>query len=204
MQQLLHSEQELQATLRRAQEIAEAGNEQTVPAEPELETYIRSAEEAGIPREAFILAMQERMQAPLQSVQVGDRVFAPSADEALYVATVTAVDGQAITVKFESGGEHRCSITSLQTMSLMPGRKLEYRDKTWGWTSGKVHKVDADKGRVKIDNDWSVVDVKLHDIRVPRTKTQREQRVSRIVGQTALIAGSLGTALGWLLHMWLR
>ena len=117
MQQVQLTEEEVSQTLQRAEEIAAAGT--SVPGlEQTYANYIKAAEEIGIPREAVILALRERLDIQMDSVEIGARVFAPSADGFCYAATVTGVDGQSATVQFVTGGTATTSISSLKTFSL--------------------------------------------------------------------------------------
>jgi hypothetical protein len=196
---LLQNEEELKATLKRAAEIAAADG---TPAEEvqSLEIYLRAAEESGIPRAAFLAAMQERMTAPVLQAETGTRVFAPSPDGFWYVAEVLSCENGSVRVRFLHGGEHTCAELSLRPFSLIPGVKLQVRHNTWGWMDGTVHTFDEAQGLLKVDDGFSSSSHPLIDIRLPKVKTLREKRLGEVYWRAAITFGSIGTAVGWLLH----
>jgi len=113
----------------RAQEISAQTNLMLTPDHPEVEEYIRAAEEAGIPREATIQALRERLAFPLEAFTVGENVFALSADGRHYVAKLLSLEGRQAKVHFLSGSDHVCDVTDLRLFSLTPGQKLNYFSK---------------------------------------------------------------------------
>lgn len=198
------TEEEVQPVLRRAIEIADSTPAEEVREGVSLESLYAAAEEAGVPRGAVELALRERLHVTPEQLQPGQRLFAPSADGHCYPATLVSVSETSATVRFENGGEHICRVWDLQQFSLVPGRKLEYNDKTWGWWGCEVVEYNEKKGLVTVYEGWSRKKVDLTKIRIPRVKTKQERRISSIVARTAFIAGSLGLGAGWLLHTLVR
>jgi hypothetical protein len=90
----------------------------------DLESFLRAAEEIGISRETVLQALREKLGHPLEGIAPGDQVFAKSADGAFYVATVSAVQGNAATVRFISGSDHTLPLSDLRGFSILPGQKL--------------------------------------------------------------------------------
>src|SRR5437016_2718188 len=123
MQSLQFSEEERRETLRRAQEIAD--NPPARSETGELESYLRAAEETGIPRDAVLAALRERLLVPADSLKEGDLVFAPSADGASYPARIDRFQGDEVVVTFMSGGEHTLALASIRPLGLVPGRQLQ-------------------------------------------------------------------------------
>ena len=203
----LLTEDEFSETLRRAQEIAYQSRDLASP-EPAYETYLKAAEEVGVPRDALLQALRERLLIPSESLEVGGKVFAPSVDGACYPATITRLDGQSVTVEFVSGGEHTCTLSDLQPLALMPGRKIQFNfGSFWGWLDATVTKYDPARGQVVVESGFDTARGSLSKVRLAPVKPQKPRAagaVSRLLFWTALAAGSAGTGLGFLLSHLLR
>ncbi len=169
MHQVQLTEEEVSQTLQRAEEIAAAGT--SVPGlEQTYSTYIKAAEELGIPRDALILALRERLDIQMDSVEVGARVFAPSADGFCYAATVSSADNQMATVQFVTGGTATVSISGLKPFSLSPGTIVNGCHKgDDDWWSARVRFYDEGKNEVTIvyRTDGSIEVLPLERIRLP-------------------------------------
>lgn len=200
---------ELSETIRRAQAIAEQGRELSAP-EGQYGDYLQAAEEMGVPREAMLQALRERMLIPSETLEVGQQVFAPSADGFWYVATLLSVSEHTARVRFLEGGEHTCAATDLRPLSLIPGRKLQGDIKDWGWWACIALRHDPQKERVQVmHDDWAGGKewLPLRKLRLTREhvhpKREGEQRSETAVKNTLLrvaaLAGSAGLALGLLL-----
>src|SRR5262249_27952963 len=114
------------------------------------ESYLRAAEEAGISREAMWQALSERFLVPMETLKVGEIVFARGADEVLYVATVQEIAGPtSLVVEFMKGGQQRVALSDIRALGLIPGRQVqfEYDVVVPGiqnvWHTGKVVAYDA-------------------------------------------------------------
>lgn len=206
MQHLQLSSEDLQHTFQRAREIATQAATAAEAGEG-LEVYIKAAEEVGIPREATLLALRERLELHGAAAEVGDRVFAPSMDGCWYPATLIGKTEFSATVEFIKGGEHTCAMTDLRPLSLIPGRKLQADLKTWGWWRGEVVRYDAQAQKVHVDCDGTKEAVSLHKLRLSRLQacppTVAEQRVEALsrtsLMRCAALAGGLGLFAGLLL-----
>src|SRR5688500_18898375 len=102
------TETELAETVQRAREIADQGRELATP-EARYEDYIHAAEEVGIPREAMLQAIRERVLVPGENLEEGQIVFAPSADGFWYPAELKTLGEQTSTVHFVTGADHTCA-----------------------------------------------------------------------------------------------
>src|SRR5687767_2232752 len=138
MQQHLElSDGELGETLQRAREIAGHSREPDAR-QGGYEGYLKAAEEVGIPREAVLQALYERLLIPAERYAPGQRVFAPSADGFWYLAEITGLGQHTATVRFLSAGESTCALADLRPASLIPGRKLQADCKGWGWWDAHI------------------------------------------------------------------
>lgn len=145
------SEEEVSAAYRRAREIADLASRSS---DAELDNYLKVGEELGIPREALAQALREQW--PVPDVQVGARVFAPSADNCWYPAEILAVEPHSVEVRFLRGGTRSCAPGDLRALDLVPGRKVQAPVKGWGWYRCRVQSYDAKSGKVKVvHDDWT-------------------------------------------------
>jgi hypothetical protein len=211
LQQL--TEEQVQDSFRRAQEIAHqhaapsAGVEERIDGGTDIESYLAAAEELGIPREAAIQALREKMLLPVEDVKAGDLVFAPSLDGRHYPATVVRPNGASVVVCFVGAGEHTVPAASLHPLSLVPGLAVEYEEKDWGWIAATVKSFDTAKQKVEVGSMWETKKVALGKIRlaVPKKpRTPREMKVRQLVWRVGLITGGAGVTIGWLVGYFLR
>lgn len=195
-------EEELAEVLHRAQEI-DVGSLTGATDAHDLEQFIAAAEEVGISREAVLQAIREKTGQALQSFNVGDRVFAKSADNAYYIATVTEVDGRTAKVRFLSGGDHALAVADLHSASFLPGQKVEVDWPFWGWYKATVVKFDERTGKLTANDGMSEKSFPLTKVRLGVRRSQTQARVSSLLFRTALIAGSLGAVAGALVARFL-
>src|SRR5687767_10773915 len=142
MSQLRLSEAELSDTLQRAREIAEQSRALAVPA-AECEALLAAGDEVGIPRDAIMQALRERVPAAIEVFTPGQDVWAPSLDGLWYPAAITHLGEHAATVRFVNGGEAQCALDDLRPLSLLPGRKLYANLPFWGWYGVELESYDA-------------------------------------------------------------
>ncbi len=202
MPSLQLSEKELRETLRRAQEIAQQSRGLAEP-EPAYETYLKAAEEVGVPREATLQALRERLLLPVGSVEPGYMLFAPSVDRAWYPATVVRLEGQTVFVRFVSGGEHTCTLSDLHPLALLPGRHVQFHT-DWGWSDGVVRTYDPAKAQVHVDTGGEITRRPLSKIRLAPRQTKADRRAGQIILCTSLVSGLAGIGIGLLLSFLLR
>jgi hypothetical protein len=203
MQTLHLTEQELSETLDRARQLAVAGESELAA---DVESYVRAAEEMGIPRAATIQAMRERNLLPSVAHQVGDWVFAPSVDEHWYPCRIVALEQATARLEFAAGGDHQCAIADLRPLALVPGKLVQVDYKDWGWSGSRVLGHDLKSGQVEVETSGSKGKYPLEKIRLsPRQAnppTPAEQKILPLnraalmkcaawAGGTGLIAGVL-------------
>ncbi len=204
------SEEEVRETLQRAREIADQGRALAGP-QGGYEVYLHAGEEVGIPREALMQALRERHAVPLETLAAGQTVFAPSVDGHWYPAVLSSLDAHSATVRFVNGGEHTCAANDLRPLTLVPGRKLEADWPGWGWFGCTVEKYNPDKGTLTLTDGWSKKSLPLEKVRLPKREaaplTTQERRIAAInrivLTRCALLAGSAGIGLGFLLARFL-
>jgi hypothetical protein len=159
---------ELGDVVRRAQEIQDQTHLMLDP-HPDLEQYIRAAEEAGIDRAATMQALRERLSFPVEKFKEGEYVFAKSADGFYYVAILESLDGRQAKVQFLSGMDHHCDATDLRLFSLTPGQRVSYHSKSSGmWWEGQLVKFNRDKEQVTVSSWGDSESVSLQKVRLPR------------------------------------
>lgn len=154
--------------VRRAQEIQDQTQLMLEPS-PDLEQYVKAAEEAGIHRDATMQALRERLSLPVEMFKPGEYVFAKSADGFYYTALLMAIEGRKAKVEFLTGSEHYCDASDLRLFSLTPGQKISYFSKGSGmWWEGQLTKFNRDKKTVTVTNWGDSETVALEKVRLPR------------------------------------
>lgn len=196
-------DEELQATLTRAREIADQGREIGEPG-AQYEAYLHAAEEMGVPREAMLQALRERMLIAGETLEAGQQVFAPSADGFCYVATLLSVSEHTARVRFLEGGEHTCATSDLRPLSLIPGRKLQGDIKGWGWYDCVVKRHNPGEAKVQVaHDDWSETKewLPLRKLRLTpdHVRPQPPGRATSAAARIAAVAGGAGLLIGLLL-----
>lgn len=192
------SQEDLTTVIRRAQAL-EAEKLTTLEPQTNLETFVSAAEEMGISREAVMQALREKMGHPLEGIAPGDRVFAKSADGAFYMATVTALQNNAVTVHFMNGSDHTVALTDLRGPSILPGQKLQVNWPGWGWWTVTVEKYNSQKEKVTATDGMSSKSFSLTEVRLPIERTKRELSVRALLFRTAIVSAGVGVAIGALL-----
>lgn len=205
------TQEEIGQTISRANQIVE--QQSAAPANPSAgyEAYVSAAEEIGIPRDAMLQALRERQLLPVDSVSPGDSVFALSADNAFYPATIVRVVNDAsIVVKFVAGGEHTVSAYDIRPQSMVPGRLLQFQHEDLGegiWFSGRLVDYNPVKQVATVSNGYMSFTVSINRIRLKGNKPQVAKApasVRQLLLRATLIAGStaggIGFLLGYLLH----
>ncbi len=207
------TEEELIQTFRRAEEIAEHLPDSSSPDNSlaQYDLYIRTAEELGIPQAAILQALREKHFVPTENFKIGDIVFAPSTDNALYPATITRIDdeGQVI-VRFVSGGDQSISSGDVRSLSLVPGRSIQveysaiYEGVTGMWQNVKIVAFDAESLTATVSWNTLEITAPLAKLRIPPAKVKAQVGVRPLLIKAILIAGGLGTGLGFLLGHFLK
>jgi hypothetical protein len=208
MQQMRLSDEELAQTLQRAEQIA-----QQAPRgrglEEKYEAYLKATDEMGIPREAVVQALREKLNIRDMTVEPGTRVFAPSADGYWYMATVKTVTDDRVSVRFEAGGEHTCDVDELKPASLLPGTIVHA---CWKgddvWYGARIRKYDAEKKKVEViyRADGTVESLPLDRIRLFASSAEVSKMPFQWVPQPLLdlaLKLAAGGAIGFLVAWWL-
>jgi hypothetical protein len=162
------NDSEMDGILQRADEIAREGIHVLDP-QAAYAPYLDAAEEMGIPREAVIYALEERLRTPLEPIRPGARVFAMGADGAFYAARIESIDKLRAQVWFANGSAHTCSVTHLRPFGMIPGRRFEVFYRPWSqWIPASVQKYSEECEMADVvycDGERSTV--ALHEIRLP-------------------------------------
>jgi hypothetical protein len=207
MQQMKLSDEELAQTLQRAEQIATRVPHGTA-LEEKYDAYLRATDEMGIPREAVIQALRERLNIRDMTVEPGTRVFAPSADGYWYVATVTQVDNDRASVRFEAGGEHTCGVDELKPASLLPGTIVHA---CWTgddiWYGARIRKYNTDKKKVEViyRADGTVETLPLDRIRLFASSAEQSRIPFQWAPQPLLdlaLKLTAGGVIGFLVAWW--
>lgn len=158
----------LNEVVRRAQEIQDQTQLMLEP-NPDLEQYVKAAEEAGIHRDATMQALRERLSFPIEMFKAGEYVFAKSADGFFYVAMLHSIDGRKAKIEFLTGTEHFCDAGDLRLFSLTPGQKVSYYSKSSGmWWEGPLTKFSREKQQVTVTSWGESETVALEKVRLPK------------------------------------
>lgn len=211
MPQLHLSETDLSETLTRARQIAEHRPTPAL-AGAECEALLAAGEEMGLPREAILQALRERVPVAAESFAAGETVFAPSVDGSWYPATIVDLGSHSATVRFHNGGEHTVALGDLRPLALVPGRKVQADWPGWGWYTVDVVKYEPKQGKVTLSDGWSKKTLSLQKVRLSSRlaspPTVEERRLTAVTRRTlvrcSLLAGGVGVGLGVLLEWLLR
>lgn len=211
MPQLHLSETDLSETLTRARQIAE---QRPVPAlaGPDCEALLAAGEEMGLPREAVLQALRERIPVTAEAFAAGETVFAPSVDGSWYPAAIVDLGSHSATVRFHNGGEHTCAQGDLRPLALVPGRKVQADWPGWGWCTVDVVKYEPKQEKLTLSDGWSKKTLSLRKVRLsPKLAsppTLEERRIAALTRSAlvrcSLLAGSAGVGIGLLLGWLLR
>ncbi len=197
------TEGEMRETLQRAQEIAQ---QRPALSDDEYESFLRAAEEVGIPRQATLQALRERRLIPEHPLAQDDLVFAPSDDGNLYAAIILSVDRARVTARFFTGGVQTFAPGDVTPASFVPGRKLQYKYPGFGWLGGRVSRYDPITRTVWLTSVWDQqeAEVPLARLRLAPRKQARTPAANPLLWKLGLICGGGGTLLGILLDHLLR
>lgn len=187
--------QELSDVLQRAQQL-EARQVAQAEAGHDLQSFIRAAEEVGIGREAIMQALREKVGHSIENLEVGERVFAKSADGAFYVAVVKEIRGTKVKVNFLHGSDHELPLADLRPFSLLPGQRLEVNWPTWGWWNVELTRYDDTSGKLTASDGLSAKEFSLTEARLPAQRTEQQQRVSALLFRVGIAAASAGAVIG--------
>ena len=185
--------------VRRAQEIQDQTQLMLNP-HPDLEQYVRAAEEAGIDRDATMQALRERLSFPIEKFKTGEYVFAKSADGFYYIALLTELEGRSAKVEFLTGTEHHIDAGDLRLFSLTPGQKISYYSKGSGmWWEGQLVKFNREKRQVTASAWGDTETVALEKIRLPRDiqtlPMSFRAKMWAVAAASALSGGVIGAIL---------
>lgn len=137
-------EDELSGLLRRASEIS-TETEEILTNDPEMAMIAHSAEEAGLPREAVLQALRERLAERNNLFKANEIVLAGSADGMFYAALVKGTEGGTVKVRFFQGGDAFVPATAIQPFSAIPGSKFQFFTDALGmWTTGRLTRFNED------------------------------------------------------------
>lgn len=140
----MHSENsvELREVLERAQEIdSETGV--LLRQNPEWADMIEAAEEAGVPREAILEALRERVGAVATDFGAGELVFATSGNGWFNPAKIETVRNGRARVRFLGGGEAEVDLRDVKSFGLAPGDSI-YINYYGTWTKVEVGSFNRD------------------------------------------------------------
>ena len=171
--------------------------------DPAIESVLNAAEEMGLPREAMLQALQERLGQPMPTPVSGERVFARSADGNYYVADVEVAEPGRIRVRYLSGGEATLTEDDIQPCNFVPGMILVVPWPVWGWYKADVVSFDAKKGKVLVSDGWSEKKFSISEVRLHETKRKRGGSRSRLywtlISLGIALGGPIGALITWLL-----
>ena len=203
--QLVHlSEEETQDVLLRASEIAAISARQD-SGSTSIEAFLAAATEAGIPRAALEQALRERSISS-RTFAVGEQVFAKSADDKFYLATVVTASPDSYHLKFLRGGYATVPTSDVTSGQLLPGQRVICDWPHWGAWECTVVSVDESAGTIRASDGWMNTETfPMSEIRMsaPRARRPKSSRpsVDRVGGwlyaACAVAGGAVGSAITW-------
>ncbi len=196
-------QQEIREILQRAEEI-EQQRSYSLGDSPAENQIVAAAMEAGLSREAITQAVQERMAINSVSREVGELVFALSADGYCYPARIRAINGDVIEVTFLNGFEHRLMKSDIHPFSLLPGSTVNAPWAGWGAWNCTVLSYDRENLRVRLsDRMGSEQNFAIADIRIKAsTGADSIRNVAEMwLYGAAFVAGGgiVGALITWLI-----
>jgi hypothetical protein len=161
--------QEMEAILHRAQEIWDEDQRLGDP-EEQYRPLIDAAVESGMPRDAVVRAIRERLQLPSSPLAIGSDVFAQSVDGAYYVAQLESCDKSVACVRFHSGSRHQVPILAVKPFQLVPGLMFEAFFHDWNkWLPAQLVRYEPHCKMADVQFfDGERTTVSIHEIRLPR------------------------------------
>lgn len=189
------ADSEIGPILSRAQEMAEM--DEAVAADPRLRSYIDAAEEAGIPRQATIQALRERLVEGKEefnyTFQAGDFVLATTGDGFYNIARFDTITRAGAKVKFIGGATCEVGLQDLKSFNLVPGTKV-MAQYSGMWCNGELVSFNPDTNGVRI-NIWGTnIDTTLDQIRVKDARKEvpvTDQVKYWLYGTAAFLGGSV-------------
>ena len=145
-------EQRLQI-LTRAEEIRSQGSIR-LDDSTEIEQLLSAAEETGLPRDAVMQALRERIVVDTRPVELGSLVFAKSADGCSYPARVTMNDDSIVHVEFLSGASATLVKDDVRAFTALPGQILNCPWPHFGWWDCRVLSFDVKREMVHVSDGW--------------------------------------------------
>lgn len=161
------ADSEIGPILSRAQEMAEL--DEVVAADPRLRGYIDAAEEAGIPRQATIQALRERLvegkNEEMPDFQPGELILATTGDGFYNVARYEKTTRTGIKVKFVGGASCEVEPRDIKSFNLVPGTKL-MAQYSGMWCSGELVSFNPETNGVRVNMWGTNVDTTLDQVRI--------------------------------------
>jgi hypothetical protein len=163
---------DLRSVLERAQEI-ESETGLLLRQNPEWSDMIQAAQEAGVPREAILEALRERIGvAAAPDFAKEELVFATTGGGWFNPARIESVKGGQVRVRFLGGGDAEVDIRDVKRFSLVPGDVVHIS--YWGsWTKVEVLSFNRDSLSVTI-NIWGTNETRsVEGLRLKDPRTQK-------------------------------
>ena len=139
------TQEEIEKVLARAQEIQNSPNGTF-----DHDELVKSAEEAGISRNAVLQALRERIGFAEDPLSPGDFVFALSVDGDKHVAEFVEQKDNIVTVKFMNGAEAKLLPSAIQPLRMLPGERVDCEWSKKGWVKCSIEEY-------KPENKWVYV-----------------------------------------------
>lgn len=172
---------------------------------PEYKNLVDAAQEAGMSREAVLMALRERLEETAREFKEGEFVFAESDDHHWYAAKYLGMEGSRCKLRYMTGGEALVEPTKLRAFGLNPGKKVQcYNATNKTWTSAEVIRYNPDSHSVTV-NYWYTEEVlPIERIRIKRDFKGVNLNIKN-KGLAIAIAIALGSGfLGALITMLLK
>lgn len=200
MPQVRHiSDSELQGVIERAHEIG--GEYESLLEGHAARSYVSAAEEAGVPREAILEALRERLYSDEATYDEGMLVFASNGEGWFVAAKVLEDRGSTVYIKVLAGTKTEVAKEDIRPLNMMPGGRIHF-SYYGSWQAGEITAYDND-ARVVSVNYWGTKENKpLTDVRIKDMRGKRqmsEMARAWAYSAAAFLAGSgIGAFITWL------
>lgn len=185
---------DLTEILARAQEI-DQDSSHILKTRPDLAEIVTAAAETGLPREAVLAALRERLAEQALEHEPGEPVFAESPDGHWYAASFNGQSGNRISLRYYNGGIGTVEPSQIRPFNLAPGVKIQaYSASYKQWTDAEIVRFNPDSRSITVTYWWTEEVLPLERVRLKK-EFKGFQTLHLLQGKTRAVATLAAVAL---------